>query len=238
MPAMLYRVQMPLALVAVALAAVAALAWVASYFWTPQYGLTWPAGNGGQLPREHGFVLLASGRLFIVRQRAQIAPFDTSAPAPPAEIQARSLDPRPELLIDVSQLGMMSLFEASPTEPYVGRPIARISIAPIEQSLAQRSWWLGGFSSSDVAAPRVLVNDAMATMRISASSVPLWPFVPLGFPAAVALWRDYRRRRWAREGRCTACGYDLRESRERCPECGRPTVASVNRTLAEAPATQ
>jgi hypothetical protein len=41
----------------------------------------------------------------------------------------------------------------------------------------------------------------------------------------VMLW--HRRRRWRREGRCSSCGYDLRFSRERCPECGRAIPAAA-----------
>ena len=40
---------------------------------------------------------------------------------------------------------------------------------------------------------------------------------------AVLAWRMARekRRRWKLD-LCPACGYDLRENKQRCPECGRP----------------
>ena len=51
--------------------------------------------------------------------------------------------------------------------------------------------------------------------------VPLW--FPLAVFAAGPLWRWRRRRRLDRRRLlrlCPACGYDLRASPERCPECG------------------
>lgn len=54
------------------------------------------------------------------------------------------------------------------------------------------------------------------------SALPMW-FVQLALSGLVVRayvpWRRYRRR--VREGLCLACGYDLRASEERCPECGR-----------------
>ena len=54
-------------------------------------------------------------------------------------------------------------------------------------------------------------------------SVPYWlAAVVLAMPAT--LWlaaRGRRRRRWRRErGLCVVCGYDLRATPARCPECG------------------
>lgn len=54
--------------------------------------------------------------------------------------------------------------------------------------------------------------------------VPLW-FAALLTGALPTLWLQRRRRasivaRRRRAGLCTGCGYDLRESPQRCPECG------------------
>jgi hypothetical protein len=63
--------------------------------------------------------------------------------------------------------------------------------------------------------------------------VPHWALVvPLAVPPLLWARGRLRRRRWARQGRCRHCGYDLRGSPERCPECGRP-VGGAAATVAE-----
>jgi len=53
---------------------------------------------------------------------------------------------------------------------------------------------------------------------------PYWLVaIIFGVPVALSLlgqYRQRRRRRWARLGCCSACGYDLRATPDRCPECG------------------
>ncbi len=52
--------------------------------------------------------------------------------------------------------------------------------------------------------------------------IPLWmPTVLFGILPTAALVRVTRRRKREKLGLCLECGYDLRGSRERCPECGR-----------------
>jgi hypothetical protein len=54
--------------------------------------------------------------------------------------------------------------------------------------------------------------------------LPMWLFVVLfGALPAVRCVRQLRQRRRRLAGRCTRCGYDLRASPERCPECGNST---------------
>jgi hypothetical protein len=50
------------------------------------------------------------------------------------------------------------------------------------------------------------------------------PWLPTGLAAVLpAVWlvRRLRARRARRQGLCPACGYDLRATPDRCPECGR-----------------
>ena len=51
--------------------------------------------------------------------------------------------------------------------------------------------------------------------------IPYWLVVVLFL--TVAVWRMQTRRRHA-VGRCRHCGYDLRATPERCPECGTPAT--------------
>ncbi|MCO6436856.1 MAG: hypothetical protein J5J06_07200 [Phycisphaerae bacterium] len=56
---------------------------------------------------------------------------------------------------------------------------------------------------------------------VIALACPAWfPFVALTTYPAFAIWSYLRTRRRRRLGLCVKCGYDLRATPDRCPECG------------------
>jgi hypothetical protein len=65
-------------------------------------------------------------------------------------------------------------------------------------------------------------NGRQAQFEFDTVGLPFWLLAGAAAALPAARWR--RRRRLARRaalGRCHACGYDLRASPGRCPECGR-----------------
>ncbi len=67
-----------------------------------------------------------------------------------------------------------------------------------------------------------------------AVSVPHWFVVVLtGIPPALWVRQFHRRRRRIAEHQCVVCGYDLRATRDRCPECG--TVPLMKEKMSDRP---
>jgi hypothetical protein len=89
----------------------------------------------------------------------------------------------------------------------------RYRLPPASRSLAVRP--LATLSGGAVPLPGVIEGGGF--------EVSLWPFALLS-AAAPAAWLVRRRRsaaaRRTAQGLCPACGYDLRASPGRCPECG------------------
>jgi hypothetical protein len=51
--------------------------------------------------------------------------------------------------------------------------------------------------------------------------VPYWPTVMLlAIAPGVWVWKRTKQRNRQRDGLCRVCGYDLRATPQRCPECG------------------
>lgn len=65
-----------------------------------------------------------------------------------------------------------------------------------------------------------------AERQIATIAAPLWvPTALFGGASAllfVPVFRDFRRSKRRRQGRCVQCGYDLRGSSTACSECGQP----------------
>lgn len=67
-------------------------------------------------------------------------------------------------------------------------------------------------------------SDGPRSYRYSDGYASYWalilPFLIVGLPAVRAYAASRRRARRVAAGRCPSCGYDVRETPERCPECG------------------
>ena len=98
--------------------------------------------------------------------------------------------------------------------PYLSHPRLYASLRNIDmwsfsahKELRDKMW-----STEGIQQTRRLVHAPFWTAILLFLILPVWQV------AHIIKW--YRRARRIRRGLCIACGYDLRASRERCPECG------------------
>jgi hypothetical protein len=91
---------------------------------------------------------------------------------------------------------------------------------PIINPTGDDFWWAGFGYASNRRMPIVNVPDRFFN-NVKGIVIPFWS---VALPTAI-LWvrwtrRALRARRDRSFGLCSTCGYDLRASAERCPECG------------------
>jgi hypothetical protein len=77
---------------------------------------------------------------------------------------------------------------------------------------------------------RTFSNSTGEQSTVTDVCVPFWLFATLA-AALPAIWYRRFRREWRRRfrlshGLCVSCGYDIRASESRCPECGAVPVQS------------
>jgi hypothetical protein len=127
-------------------------------------------------------------------------------------------------------------FESQTGRGYAATPVLQWQTS--EPAPVRWRWWpnLDGGEGYLINCP-----EHPGSYRELGISVPHWMVAAVtGSPAAMWLalrLRTWRRGRRTRAGACAHCGYDLRATPDRCPECGTASVAEAPLTVASPIAT-
>ena len=121
---------------------------------------------------------------------------------------------------------------------YDTRHRSHVRLRPDQFRLVRQTWWQKlGFHADRHAAVTAGYGQTMKSVRSWRFRVPYWLIVVV--TGVVPAWYFRRlgvvRQRFrASRGLCGRCGYDLRASRERCPECGkRMTTHAAGATVGD-----
>ena len=102
----------------------------------------------------------------------------------------------------------------SPMANVIRRGYVSYPAGPAPARGSEGGWSVLGFSYSEH-------NDPSLRMTARAFAIPYWGLlVAFALPLVLRLMFLSRRRRRRRLRLCPACGYDLRATPDRCPECG------------------
>lgn len=110
---------------------------------------------------------------------------------------------------------------------WCGKPQVRLLLSyphgadiPPRPTGTKPRWVVLGFHGFKYVVTNTKFSYSQATQYLA---IPLWmPSVLFGSMLLLCRTLGAAQRRRARDGLCLKCGYDLRGSKERCPECGTP----------------
>lgn len=224
--------------------------WAASYAWRPVARFPWPTSGVGQTfdrgfatIRDGRLVVLRRTARLPISVAAEVSPRVMSSaaealgspvePAPAVPVADPVTDgvfpPGTRIAYDVSDaVGIYAEYRVGPDGP-PGWGALNMSRAAATRDAARlgevrSTWgfaWASATHAQNVASQSGALGPPFATVREREAACPLWPVVLVGVATGVWLVTSmHRRRAWEREGRCAGCGYDLRASPARCPECG------------------
>ena len=124
-----------------------------------------------------------------------------------------------------------------PRTPAPGHWLVEMRRYEVGRTWRQQPRWFGQLSLRHVS-EQLPMNNGADVVSDHELTVPFWLVVlPFWSPLLVRWYFSRRARRVERLGRCAKCGFDLRASQDRCPECGTPipVPASTQATPSSAP---
>jgi hypothetical protein len=120
---------------------------------------------------------------------------------------------------DAGRLSVVINWYEAP-KPLPGWQFARHEEVYWDPTLIPAAWAGFGFEGRRVIGlPSVASREPRWTL--GALTVPYWALIGISLPAPLlTLTRSTYGASRRRQGRCAVCGYDLRATPDRCPECG------------------